>query len=130
MPPSFTSLKTVIRCADYQRSREFYAGLLGLPVSEEWEEPQGRGCVMRVGDALLEFYEMTTADARFKPEFRDALSSDKIDLQIKTPDVDEWAEYLRGRCEFKGPEVLPWGQKWIQLRDPDNLLIAIYEDPQ
>jgi glyoxylase I family protein len=123
--------KVVIRCADFNRSRDFYTRVLGLTVQEEWEEPEGRGCILQLGsqesDGAIEIYGMTTADPRFDPAFTQPLSSDKIDLQIETPTVDEWAERLRGVWGFNGPETLPWGQRWIQLRDPDGLLIALYE---
>jgi hypothetical protein len=33
-----------------------------------------------------------------------------------------------GAWPYQGPEILPWGQRWVKLRDPDNFLIAIYEN--
>jgi hypothetical protein len=62
------------------------------------------------------------------PAFGEPVPSDKIDLQLQAGSVDEWAVRLRGRWPFEGPQDLPWGQRWIRLRDPDGLLIAIYMD--
>jgi catechol 2,3-dioxygenase-like lactoylglutathione lyase family enzyme len=127
---SFRSLKVVIRCASVDASRAFYTDILGLQVVEQWEEEEGRGAVLSAGDAaagaLIEIYEMSPADRRFDPRFRQPVASDKIDLQLRTASVDDWAARLRGRWPFEGPEDLPWGQRWIKLRDPDGLLIAIY----
>jgi catechol 2,3-dioxygenase-like lactoylglutathione lyase family enzyme len=122
---SFRSLKVVVRCTDLDASRAFYTEVLGLAVAEQWEEPQGRGLVVSVSDsALIEVYEMSAAD----PRFREPVPNDKIDIQIRTGSVDDWAARLHGRWPFEGPEDLPWGQRWIRLRDPDGLLIAIYSE--
>ena len=123
------SIKTVIRCADFDRSRDFYTRVLGLAPAEEWSEPQGRGAIFAIGGGYLEIYGMTEADPRFRPEFAEPLPSDKIDVQIHTDSVDEWAARLKDVWPFHGPETLPWGQRWIQLRDPDGLLIALYAKP-
>lgn len=115
-----------MRCADFAASRAFYTGVLEFPVVEEWEEPRGRGLIVSAGGALLEIYEMTEADSRFDPRFRQHVAGDKIDLQLQTESLDAWTARLAGRWPFDGPEDLPWGQRWIKLRDPDGWLIAIY----
>jgi catechol 2,3-dioxygenase-like lactoylglutathione lyase family enzyme len=124
------SVKTVVRCAEFEKSRDFYTRVLRFEVVTEWEEREGRGCILRLpgsAGALFEIYEMSREDARFRQEFREPVRNDKIDVQIRTESVDLWAEVLRGIWEFEGPETLPWAQRWIRLRDPDGLLIAIYE---
>lgn len=70
---------------------------------------------------------MEVADPRFDPAFSRPLPSDKVDLQLRTDSVDSWTQALEGMWPFEGPEDLPWGQRWIKLRDPDGLQIAIYE---
>ena len=125
---SLTSLKTVIRCADFDRSRDFYAGILGLSAVQEWTEPEGRGCIFEIAGARLEIYAMTRLDGRFQEAFARPLENDKIDLQFRTHSVEEWAGRLRGRWPFEGPTDLPWGQRRVQLRDPDGVLIALYEE--
>jgi catechol 2,3-dioxygenase-like lactoylglutathione lyase family enzyme len=131
-PGRWLGLKTVIRCADFERSRDFYARVLGLRVVEEWDEPQGRGCIFSRFESgrepCIEIYQMTRDDRRFEESFLRPVESDKIDLQLRTGSVDFWAERLRGGWDFEGPEILPWGHRWIRLRDPDRLLIAIYEE--
>jgi hypothetical protein len=70
---------------------------------------------------------MTAQDDRHDPAFGRPVASDKIDVQLGADSVDAWARTLEGRWPFEGPTALPWGQRWIQLRDPDGLLVAIYE---
>jgi catechol 2,3-dioxygenase-like lactoylglutathione lyase family enzyme len=124
-------MKVVLRCADIQRSRAFYTQVLGFVVLQAWTEDEGRGCVLSIDDqqcTAFELYQMTQNDRRFNEAFRHPLENDKIDLQLKTDSVDRWVVQLSGKWPFSGPEILPWGQRWIKMRDPDNLLIAIYED--
>lgn len=125
------SLKVVIRCRELSVSRSFYGGVLGLPVVEEWTETQGRGCVFGFGPqgqaGFLEVYEMTAADPRYRRELSEPLPVDKIDVQLGAGCLDAWVRRLHGAWPFEGPERLPWGQRWVRLRDPDGILVALYE---
>jgi hypothetical protein len=97
----------------------------------EWEEHGGRGCIFTVTHeeqgGYIEIYEMTREDPRYDVSFSSAVQTDKVDLQLRTMSVDAWVEQLKGVWPFNGPEQLPWGQRLITLREPDGLLIAIYE---
>lgn len=126
------TLKVVIRCRDFKESYRFYHDILGLNVVQDWEEDEGRGCIFHFGGqnstGWLEIYEMTEQDSRHDLAFSRPLADDKIDLQLRTSSLDYWTERLAGRWPYVGPETLPWGQRWIKLRDPDRLLVAIYEE--
>ena len=124
-------MKTVLRCSNFEQSRDFYTRVLGFTPVEEWSEPEGRGCILSPFGGVqpcFEIYQMTERDPRYDPIFGRPLTGDKIDLQLQAASVEEWAEALRGVWEFDGPQDLPWGQRWIRLRDPDGLLIAIYQE--
>ena len=127
--PDRLSIKVVIRCHSFKESRRFYGEILGLPVLEQWEEKGGQGCIFgfETGGSL-EIYQMTPTDKRYDASFDRSFQDDKIDLQLKTGTLDAWIERVQGHWPFNGPKTLPWGQRWIQLRDPDNLLVAIYEE--
>lgn len=128
------NLKVVIRCQDFQRSRHFYGEVLDLPVLESWEEEGGLGCIFGLGSqgksGSLEIYQMKEGDRRYSPVFAASFENNKIDLQLRTDDLDSWIADLQGRWEFSGPKRLPWGERRITLRDPDNLPIAIYQSKQ
>jgi hypothetical protein len=51
MALSFLDAKVVIRCANLNASGAFYTGVLGLQVVEQWDEPEGRGLIVAVGEA-------------------------------------------------------------------------------
>lgn len=125
------SLKTVLRVRNFDTSKHFYSSILELPVFEEWNAPEGEGCVFGCGsnhrEGFLEIYGMNQADPRYTPAFDRPFDNDKVDLQLGTNQLDSWRTKLSGRWPFQGPEKTPWGQRWIKLRDPDNMLIALYE---
>ena len=123
------TLKVVVRVADCEASRRFYGGVLALPMVAEWDEPEGRGCIFASPDGgALEVYEMRPAADRFDPAFRQPIANDKVDIQFRTPSLDAWLAECGDQWPHSAPQTLPWGQRWVQLRDPDNLLVAVYED--
>lgn len=128
---SIVEVKVVIRCGDYEASRAFYRELLGFGVAEEWREPADVGCIFSPhldgSTGLIEIHRMSEDDPRYERVFSQPLSNDKIDIQLRTPDLRSWVDRLQGRWPFSEPETTPWGHRWIKLRDPDNVLIAIYE---
>ena len=129
--PSLVSMKTVLRCRDFEASRKFYHSILGLQILEEWNEPVGQGAIFGFGphqSGSLEIFQMTRIDPRYDPVFMSQIANDKIDVQLRTDSLESWVDKLHGSWPVNGPEDLPWGQRWIKLRDPDGLLIAIYEN--
>jgi catechol 2,3-dioxygenase-like lactoylglutathione lyase family enzyme len=120
------SLKVVIRCGDIQASRRFYGDILGLDVTDEWDEPRGAGCILSLGTSLIELHEMTPKDHRFDPEMREPVRVDKIDVQFAVADLEPWLERLAGRWDHGEPKTQPWGERTVRLRDPDGILITIY----
>ncbi|HLE14191.1 MAG TPA: VOC family protein [Anaerolineales bacterium] len=128
---SALELKVVLRCRDFQASHRFYANILHLPVLETWEEEEGQGCIFGFGpegrSGTLEISQVKEGARRYTAAFAVPFENDKIDLQLRTDNLDAWATALEGVWEFSGPKRLPWGERWIKLRDPDNLLVAIYE---
>ena len=128
---SALELKVVLRCRDFQASHRFYANILHLPVLETWEEEEGQGCIFGFGpegrSGTFEISQGKEGDRRSPPAHALPVEDDKSELERRTDNLDAWATALEGVWEFSGPKRLPWGERWIKLRDPDNLLVAIYE---
>lgn len=127
-PPHARSTKIVVCCADFETSMGFYHELLGLPVVEQWDQAEGRGAILAVGDSsFVEVAAVAPEWPQHRPEFEEPLRSDKIVLQIRVDSTREWAVYLGGRCRFEGPVSRPWGNTYLYLRDPDGFRVALYE---
>jgi catechol 2,3-dioxygenase-like lactoylglutathione lyase family enzyme len=115
-----TTLKIVIRCSDLTASRDFYAEVLGLPVVDEWHEEHGDGCVMSVGDGFLELGERG-ANTSNSP------SGHGFDIQFAVPDVDAWLSSIDGSWKHGEAKTQPWGERTVRLRDPDGILVTVYQ---
>ena len=129
------AVKTVVRCRDIDASRRFYKDVLGLAVVEEWDKAEGKGCILTPGgnDGLIELsqvHELLAPSPRGRSSlaaFSKPFETDKVELQFRTDSLDEWVAHLCQQWEVVGPVARPWGQRYLWLRDPDNLLVALVE---
>jgi catechol 2,3-dioxygenase-like lactoylglutathione lyase family enzyme len=123
------SLKTMLRCRDLAASRRFYVDLLGLDVVEEWNDPGDKGCIVGfgAGGGLLEMLAVDADHAQHQPAFAELAANDKIELQIRVDSVDAWAKRLDGTSDLEGPVTRPWGNRYLWLRDPDGVRVALFQ---
>ena len=134
MKNNLLSLKTTIRTKNLKASKDFYTRILKLEVVEEFEDDgTSRGCIVKLGsepnNAFIELSEIDEDDDYFQEDFAKDSATDKVDLQIRTDDVNFWAERLKeNNWAARGPVLRPWGHRYLYLRDPDNLQIIIYEE--
>ncbi|MDY8137430.1 VOC family protein [Aquimarina sp. 2201CG5-10] len=130
------SIKTVIRTKDYTASKQFYTEILMLKIAEEYDDGDGsRGSILRIGpadsNAFIEISEISDHHNYFQQPFSKSINNDKIDLQIRTNDVNFWANRLKTYSwNSTGPVLRPWGSYYLYLRDPDGLQIIIYQEKE
>lgn len=125
------SLKTMLRCRDLAASRRFYATVLGLPVVEEWDTSGDVGCILEfgAGGGFLELLAVDSRHPKYDAAFEQCVANDKIELQIRVESVDAWAELLAGKIPAEGPVTRPWGNRYLWIRDPDGVRIALFQGP-
>jgi catechol 2,3-dioxygenase-like lactoylglutathione lyase family enzyme len=111
-------LKIVIRCSDLSASRWFYRDIVGLEIVDEWQEAHGDGCVFSVGDGFLELGEHNPG-AEAGPH--------TFNVQFSVDDVDAWADRVGGQWEHTAPKDQPWGERTVRMRDPDGILVTVYQ---
>ena len=128
---SLRLLKTVIRTRDFERSRDFYTSVLGLPLVDEWDQDDDRGAIVGLGDdahsGQIEISATPESSARYDDAQANEVVNDKLEIQIETDSVELWVARLAGRWPVEGPIDRPWGQRYLWLRDPDGVRIALYE---
>ncbi len=127
------SLKTTIRTKDYKASKTFYTQVLGLEIVQEYNDGDGsKGSILRFGhegsNAFFEISEISQDHYYHHESFDMSLANDKIDIQLRTNDIEYWADRLKDKCDTRGPVLRPWGSYYLYLRDPDGLQIIIYEE--
>ncbi len=123
------SIKTMVRSRDVASSRRFYVDLLGLEVVEEWDSPEDQGFIVGFGSGggLLEILAVHPHHPKHDSAFEGGVLNDKIELQIHVESADDWARKFKGAIEVEGPVTRPWGNRYLWIRDPDDLRIALYQ---
>ena len=106
--------------SDFERSRRFYAEVLGLAVFREWGEESDGGVVFYIGAGLLEL-----SGAAIEPP------SGAVRLLLQVRDAHhEWQRLAAmGVPIDTEPETRPWGLIEMIVRDPDGLAIVLAEVP-
>jgi len=105
---------------DFDRSRRWYADVLGLRVYREFGAGgRATGVVFFLGGGFL---ELSGAGTR-----------GPLTLWLQVPDVD--AEHARlvasGEVTItQAPATMPWGLREMWLSDPDGVRIAVVEVPE
>lgn len=121
MAATVTGMKTRIETPKFDESVAFYTELVGLTVVDSWDEEGDKGVILGLdgakdGRAFLELAPTHEAKAH-----------DAISLQFRVDDIEAVAERLRGRWDFRGPEVRPWGSTYLYLTDPSGVRVILYE---
>ena len=113
------ALKTKIITPAYDETLAFYAGLPGLGLVEQWDEPGDKGAILGfaggAGEAFLEIYA-GPARADFSG----------LSLQFRTDDADDFRAAIAGRYSCEGPVDRPWGSRYLYLTDPNGIRIIVY----
>ena len=127
------SLKTTIRTKNFEASKAFYSQILNLEIVQEYDDGNGsKGIILRFGtqesNAFLEISEIKKTHNYYQKAFSESFQNDKIDLQLRTNDMEFWEKRLKGKWKTRGPILRPWGSYYFYLKDPDGLQIIIYQE--
>lgn len=114
------SLKTKLSTDKLAETTAFYRQLFDLQMLEEWDHPGDKGVILGLGgdrnEALLEIYDSNTG-ADFSG----------LSLQFRVADIQAFVRSLPETLEYEGPRVRPWGSTYVYIRDPNDVLIIVYE---
>lgn len=117
-----------IICSDYQRSRQFYAEILGFPIMREvWrEERQSWKCDLDAGNAQIELFSFPSPPPR--PSQPEACGLRHLAFCVE--DLDREVTRLKAAgvvCE--AVRIDPHTQqRFTFFADPDGLPLELYED--
>ena len=114
------SLKTKLSTDKLAETAAFYRQLFNLQTLEEWDHPGDKGVILGLGgdrnEALLEIYDSDTS-ADFAG----------LSLQFRVADIQTFVRSLPEALEYEGPRARPWGSTYVYIRDPNDVLIIVYE---
>ena len=113
------ALKTKIITPRFDETLAYYAGLPGLALVEQWDEPDDRGAILGIaGGAEEAFLEIYSGPG--PADFSD------LSLQFRTADVDAFRAAIAGNYACEGPVDRPWGSRYLYLADPNGIRIIVY----
>lgn len=104
---------------DLERSREFYAGVFGLPV--HWEDTDS--AVFLFGETMINLLRVSNAGELIAPaKAGGPQAGARTQLTIGTDDVDAVCAELakRGVTLINGPMDRPWGIRTACFADPSG----------
>lgn len=116
-----------IICSDYERSKDFYTRVLGLPVVRETfrTERNSWKLDLEIGGSFLELFSFPSPPPRVsRPEARGLRH-----LAFSVGDLDGAVERLRGHGVAVEPVRVDelTGRRFTFFADPDDLPLEIYE---
>jgi lactoylglutathione lyase len=112
---------------DLERSKEFYAGVFGLPV--HWEDADS--AVFMFGDTMVNLLRVSNAPALIAPApVGGPGTGARMQFTIWADDVDAVCDELakRGVTLINGPMDRPWGIRTACFADPSGHIWEIAAD--
>lgn len=114
------SLKTKISTPLFDETVTYYKEIFGMVIGQEWEKPDDKGAILLFKDgeneALLEVY--------FSEKNHDFSG---LSLQFRVDSLDAFMKTLPKSVSYEGPRDRPWGSRYLYLRDPNDIMIIVYE---
>jgi catechol 2,3-dioxygenase-like lactoylglutathione lyase family enzyme len=99
----------------------FYGELLGFPVVEQWDRPNGRGRRFDLGGTRLEILD----NRQERRPLTLGEPADRFHVVVEVADIED----ARRRIEVEAPpaQATSWGACLFQVRDPDGVPITFLQ---
>jgi lactoylglutathione lyase len=120
-------LRVALTVDDYNEALRFYRDALGLPVLEEWEQPEGSGVVLDAGRATLELLSRPQAELVDDVEVGRRVAG-TVRLALEVDDSTAASEDLvaAGGELLGGPVLTPWSHRNVRLQAPDGMQLTLF----
>ena len=127
-PNPVLQLRVALTTHDYERLVKFYCEGLGIEPAAMWNNDGGRALMLDMGNATLEIFDETQAEAIDRIEAGQRLSG-PIRFAFQVPDLNAALERLLAHgATLVHPLVLtPWGDTNVRLQDPDGMQITLFQ---
>jgi lactoylglutathione lyase len=120
-------LRLALTVERYAEAVAFYRDVLGLPVVEAWDGPDGSGAVLDAGRATLELLSVPQAELVDRVEVG-ARVAGPVRVALEVADSAETAGRLvaGGAEALAEPVVTPWRHRNVRLRAPDGMQLTLF----
>jgi len=123
-------MRVALTSGNYDRLLRFYVTGLGLEPSQIWDNGQGKGLILDMGNATLELFDEAQTQTVDKIEAGKRISG-QVRFAFQVPDLNAAIERLlaHGAVLVHPPVVTPWGDYNVRLQDPDGLQVTLFQKP-
>jgi lactoylglutathione lyase len=120
-------LRVALTVDNYEEALAFYRDVLGLPVVEAFDQPEGSGVVLDAGRATLELLSTGQAALVDRVEVGSRVAG-PVRLAMEVGDSAATARALvAGGAELVGgPVVTPWSHRNVRVRAPDGMQLTLF----
>lgn len=121
-------LRVAFTTDDFDRLVKFYSAGLGIEPAAIWNNADGHGLVLNLGNAALEIFD--EAQAKIVDQLEaDRRISGQIRFALQVPDLQAALERLlaHGAKLVHPPVLTPWGDLNVRLEDPDGMQITLFQ---
>jgi catechol 2,3-dioxygenase-like lactoylglutathione lyase family enzyme len=121
-------LRVALTTSDYDRLVKFYCDGLGIEPAANWNNGQGKGLILNMGNATLEIFNEAMAETVDQIEAGRRISG-QIRFALQVPDLKTAMERLlaHGATLVHPPVTTPWGDNNVRLQDPDGMQITLFQ---
>jgi catechol 2,3-dioxygenase-like lactoylglutathione lyase family enzyme len=114
-------MRVLVGTTDYPRSTEFYREVLGFPLQEEWDAPDGRGALFATGVGVIEVLEDSPHHPAEPPR--------GVRVSIEVGEVDGLHDRLVGAGVAPTDPLAdrPWGHRSFTIEDPSGLPLTFFQ---
>ncbi len=121
-------LRVALTVEDLDEAAALYRDALGLPVANEWSEPEGRGLILDAGPASIELVDQAQATHIDRIEAGERVSG-PVRLAFEVSNVEASASALRdgGAKALNEPVHTPWGDLNQRLQAPDGMQLTLFQ---
>jgi catechol 2,3-dioxygenase-like lactoylglutathione lyase family enzyme len=121
-------LRAALTTSDYDRLVKFYCDGLGIEPAANWNNGQGKGLILNMGNATLEIFNEAMAETVDQIEAGRRISG-QIRFALQVPDLKTAMERLlaHGAILVHPPVTTSWGDYNVRLQDPDGMQITLFQ---
>lgn len=125
-----SEMRVALTSDNYDRLLRFYVTGLGLEPAQIWDNGQGKGLILDMGNATLELFDEAQAQTVDQIEAGKRISG-QVRFAFQVPDLNAAIERLlaHGAVLVHPPVVTPWGDYNVRLQDPDGLQVTLFQKP-
>ena len=122
-------LRLVVTAQDYDEALRFYRDVLGLPVREAYEAPEGRVTILEAGRATLELADPAQADFIDEVEVgRRVAGHIRVALEVDDSTATTAVLEAAGATVIAPPTRTPWNSLNARLEAPASLQLTLFTE--